>query len=402
MAVQFQYTARQGGQIVRGKLTADSTDDAVRQLRQQSLFPVKVERASSLGEWKLAPKRVSSGLLVRFYGQMSDLLRAGVPLLASLSLLARQSTNPRMTEVISDIRQRVADGEGIAEAMAIHQAVFGELAISMVRAGQEGGFLEDVFKRISIFTERQEELRGKVMGAMAYPIFLSGVGGLVVLTLIVYFVPKFGRIFDRLRARGEMPAATEWLLAFSNFLQSYGILVAIALAGLGYYLFQLSKTPKGRRFVDTWKLRIPMAGPIFRDLALTRFNRVLGTLRKNGVPILPALRIAKDSTGNVLMREAIDRAAENVQAGDKLATPLRASGCIPPDIVAMIEVAEESNSLETVLLESADSLETRTTRQLELAVRFLEPLLLMIMAGITLLVVIALLLPIFRMSSTVG
>ena len=145
-----------------------------------------------------------------------------------------------------------------------------------------------------------------------------------------------------------------------------------------------------------------MFGPVFRDLAITRFNRILGTLRRNGVPILASLKIAKDSTGNELMREAIDKAAENVKQGDKLATPLRISKVFPPDVVEMIEVAEESNNLENVLLESADSLEAQTTRQLELAVRFLEPVMLLVMAAVTLVVVLALMLPIFKMSSAMS
>ena len=164
---------------------------------------------------------------------------------------------------------------------------------------------------------------------------------------------------------------------------------------------QLS-TPEGKRWFDGVKLKAPLFGPVFRDLAITRFNRILGTLRRNGVPILASLKIAKDSTGNELMREAIDKAAENVKQGDKLATPLRLSKVFPPDVVEMIEVAEESNNLENVLIESADSLEAQTTRQLELAVRFLEPLMLLVMAAVTLVVVLALMLPIFKMSSAMS
>jgi general secretion pathway protein F/type IV pilus assembly protein PilC len=224
----------------------------------------------------------------------------------------------------------------------------------------------------------------------------------VVATLVVFFVPKFERIFDRLRERGELPAITEGLLGFSLFLQSYGLYVVGAVAvGIVLLRKQLA-TPAGRRWLDGVKLKLPVFGPVFRDLAITRFNRILGTLRRNGVPILPSLRIAKDSTGNELMKEAIDRAAENVKQGDKLATPLRASAVFPADVVEMIEVAEESNNLENVLIESADSLETQTTRQLELAVRFLEPLLLLMMALLTLVVVLALLLPIFKMSSALS
>lgn len=399
----FRYVARErGGAQVRGTVLAASPEEASRAVRELSLFPVRIERSRPLLPTRRAITKIRSRVLSKFYSQMSDLLHAGVPLIKSLEIIGRQSSSPALGTIIEDIKSKVSDGQTMADAMAAHEAVFGELAVSMVRAGQEGGFLEDVFKRISIFTDRQEDLRGRVMGAMAYPIFLSTVGFLVITVLLVYFVPKFATIFDRLRERGELPAATEMLLATSQTLRDYGLFIVAAACGAFYFARRRFSTPAGRRWLDGWRLKLPLLGPVFRDLAITRFNRVLGTLRKNGIPILQALRIAKDSTGNVLMKEAIDRAADNVQAGDKLATPLRASGSFPLEIVEMIEVAEESNTLEEVLLSSADSLEARTTRQLELAVRFLEPALLLVMAAVTLVVVSALLLPIFKMSQAVG
>jgi general secretion pathway protein F/type IV pilus assembly protein PilC len=399
----FRYVARErGGGQVTGTVSAATLEEASRTIREQSLFPVSVEKTRALLPVQSRGKKVRPRILAKFYSQMSDLLHSGVPLLRSLEIIGRQSASPRLSEILTDIRKRVADGQTLADAMHVHEAVFGELAVSMVRAGQEGGFLEDVFKRTSIFTDRQEDLRGRVVGALAYPLFLSGVGFLVIGVLLIFFVPKFAEIFDRLRERGELPAATEILLATSQTLQDYGLFFLIGLVVLGFFLRSRLETPEGRRLVDGWKLKAPILGSVFRDLAITRFNRVLGTLRRNGIPLLQALRIAKDSTGNVLMKEAIDRAADNVQSGDKLATPLRASGCFPVEIVEMIEVAEESNTLEDVLLSSADSLENQTTRQLEIAVRFLEPMLLLVMAAVTLVVVVALLLPIFKMSSAVG
>jgi general secretion pathway protein F/type IV pilus assembly protein PilC len=329
-------------------------------------------------------------------------MRSGVPLLKSLEILKRQSTSPALAVVLEDIHKQVSDGVSTADAMKAHEKIFGELSVSMVRAGQEGGFLEDVFKRISQFTERQEDLKGKIVGALAYPIVLVSIGFAVVATLIIFFVPKFERVFARLRERGELPGITEGLLAFSAALQSYGLYILAGIALVFVLVQRQLSTPAGRRWLDGVKLKLPLFGLVFRDLAITRFNRILGTLRRNGVPILASLKIAKDSTGNLLMKEAIDRAAENVQQGDKLATPLRASGVFPADIVEMIEVAEESNNLENVLIESADSLEAQTTRQLDLAVRFLEPLMLLLMASVTLVVVLALLLPIFKMSSALG
>jgi general secretion pathway protein F len=401
----YKYTARErtGGQVT-GVLAAETVQDVARQLRERSLFPVKVEQSFDLKDVaaRTRSRRVKPRVLAKFYSQFADLLRSGVPLLRALQLLRKQSSNQALAEILDDITKQVADGVSTADAMKAHERTFGELAVSMVRAGQEGGFLEDVFKRIAVFTERQEELRAKVVGALAYPVMLLLIGFSVVGLLIVYFVPKFERIFDRLRERGELPAATEFLLAFSALLQSYGLWILGAFAVAIYFARMQLSTPEGKRWFDGVKLKAPLFGPVFRDLAITRFNRILGTLRRNGVPILASLKIAKDSTGNELMREAIDKAAENVKQGDKLATPLRLSKVFPPDVVEMIEVAEESNNLENVLIESADSLEAQTTRQLELAVRFLEPLMLLVMAAVTLVVVLALMLPIFKMSSAMS
>lgn len=397
---QFRYVARERtGSQVSGAIAAPTAEDAARMLREQSLFPVKVEAAKRVAPLSLRRKRIGGRVLAKFYSQTADLLKSGVPLLRSLDILRRQSVNPRLSEILADVQRQVRDGRTLADAMAKHEEVFGELAISMIRAGQEGGFLEDVFKRVADFTNRQEDMKGEVAGALAYPVLLLSVGTCVVGVLLVYFVPKFSQIFDRLRERGELPGMTEALLSTSETLQSYGLYILAALAATMFLVARKLKTPQGRRVADAVKLKAPLLGGVFRDLAISRFNRVLGTLRKNGIPILTALRIAKDSTGNVLLKEAIDRAAENVKSGDKLATPLRSSGVFPAEIVEMIEVAEESNTLEDVLVESADSLEAQTNRQLKLAVRLLEPLMLLVMAAITLAVVVALFLPIFKMSS---
>lgn len=337
--------------------------------------------------------------MARTYRQLSDLLRSGVPLLRSLELLERQSGEPTLAAALVDVRKAVADGEGLAESMGKHPLVFAELAVSMVRAGQEGGFLEDVLSRIADYTEQEEELKGKVLGAMAYPIFLFVIGVTVITVLIVFFVPKFEQIFGRLRAKGQLPALTIGLLETSRFLQTYGLallaLAAVALAILRHAI----RTPAGREKLDLYKLKAPALGAVLKNLAIVRFSRVLGTLLANGIPILAALRIAKDSTGNIILARTISRAADNVTTGESLTAPLRASGVFPTDVVEMVSIAEESNTLEKVLLDIADSLEKRTTRQLELVVRLLEPMMLLVMAAVTLVVVAALLLPIMRMSS---
>src|SRR5437660_2038732 len=241
--------------------------------------------------------------------------------------------------------------------MAGFPKAFNELSVSMVRAGQEGGFLEDVLRRIADFTEHQEDLKSKVVGALAYPIFLAVVGVIVLVVLVVGFVPRFEPIFKKLDEKGELPAITSGLMGTSHFMIRNWWWLAAA-AAFGVFAFRRwARTDHGRLRLDNWRLRLPAAGAIYLHLALSRFTRILGTLLHNGIPILQALRIAKDSTGNRVLSQAIDQAADNVTAGEKLAGPFAASHWFPRDVVEMVAVAEESNTLESVLLNIADSLE---------------------------------------------
>jgi general secretion pathway protein F/type IV pilus assembly protein PilC len=399
---EFTYEAMGStGARSQGTLVAGSEREAVAMLDARGLFPIKVAPLKTATASRRGG-RVSSRVLATFYAQLADLLHSGVPLLRSLDLLERQNTNPTLSEVVREVRARVADGTGLAQAMAQHPRCFNELAISMVRAGQEGGFLEDVLRRIADFTEHQEDLKSKVTGALAYPIFLAGVGFIVLNVLIIFFVPKFEPIFKKLEEKGELPALTEWIVSISHVLQRYGVWVALGAALIIYFIRRWAATESGRMKVDALRLKLPGAGTIFLNLALVRFTRILGTLLHNGIPILQALKIAKDSTGNRVLSQAIDKSAENIKGGDSLAAPLAASHYFPRDVVAMVSVGEESNNLETVLLGISTSLEKRTSRQLELFVRLLEPIMLLVMAAVTLVVVVGLLLPVFKMSSLAG
>jgi general secretion pathway protein F/type IV pilus assembly protein PilC len=285
--------------------------------------------------------------------------------------------------------------------MARFENVLGEMAVSMIRAGGEGGFLEEALARVAQFTETQDDLKKRTMGAIAYPAFLAVVGTIIVVVLVVFFVPKFGELFQRLREKGELPAVTEWLLATSAFLRRWGLLVIGALAGSGWYMNRWLQTEAGRWWADRLRLRLPLVGPVFLGLAVARFCRVFGTLLHNGVPIVRSLQISRDAAGNRVLAEAISNATENISAGQSLAGPLGASGQFPPVVVEMIAVAEQANNLETVLLSVADSLERTTWRRLDLTVRLIEPIMLLILAGIILVLVIALLLPVLKMSTTV-
>jgi general secretion pathway protein F len=268
----------------------------------------------------------------------------------------------------------------------------------MVRAGEEGGFLEDVLKQISAFTEHQEELKARVVGAMVYPMFLLAMGGAIVVAMLTFFVPKFAPIFERMSERGSLPWATSALLNVSNSLQGYGLFFGLVIAGGVYFVLQHIKTEEGRMRYDRLRLKTVGVGPIVRSLAIARFCRILGTLLRNGVPILQSLRIAKDATGNRVLSTAIGDAAENVSSGKALAEPLRGSGQFPEEVVEMIAVGEEANNLEQVLIDIADNMERQTNRKLEMFVRLLEPILLLVMAAIILFVVAGLMLPILQSS----
>lgn len=394
----FQYTARElTGQEVTGTLTAVSEQEAVNSLAAKALFPIKIGLAQTEAtKRKQIGKRVNATHLATFYAQLGDLLHSGVPLLRSLEILERQTNKAALAVVLQQVREDVADGTRLAEALRSHPRIFSELAVSMVRAGEEGGFLEDVLKRIAQFTEQQEDMKGRVVGALAYPLFLIAVGVIVVTGLIVFMVPSFAPIFERLEEKGELPYATSLLMAISAGLQRYGLWLLVPVAGAIWWFQNYASTDAGRTNLDRLRLNVPGAGGIFRSLAIARFCRILGTLLKNGVPILPSLRIAKDATGNRVLSVAISSAADNISAGKSLAKPLAQSGQFPMEVVEMISVGEEANNLEQVLLDISDGMERRTYRKLELFVRLLEPLLLLVLAVMVLFLVVALLLPVFQ------
>ncbi len=402
---QFAYVARDlKGNRVTGTLDAGNQRDATSQLSAKSLFPVEVKSAetqSALTEFTKRTRRVKGQTMATFYSQLASLLRSGVPMIRAITVLSQQSGEATLSEVLVEIRGRVEDGEPLGQAMSRYPRVFSDMAVNMTRAGAEGGFLEDALERVGTFTELQEDLKGRTISALAYPVFLFGVGSIVITVLLVFFVPKFDMLFDRLREKNQMPWVTDALLSFSRFLQGYGW-VALLAAAVAIFLLRFKlQSEAGKEWADRVKLKIPVLGSILMNLAVARFCRVLGTLLSNGVPILKSLEISRTATGNRLLSRSIADASENIRAGDTLASPLRSSGHFPLTVVEMISVAEESNSLDTVLPNIADSLEKRTFRRLDLFVRLLEPVMLLVMAMLVMLVVLALLVPVIRSSTAI-
>jgi len=399
---EFAYVARdpRGGKVT-GVIDAANRREVLAALAARSLFPVEVQTRSLVPD-RQHLGRVPAGLLAPFYSQLADLLASGVPLLRALEVLRKQTSHRVFQGVLEQVYRRVEDGATLGDAMARFEPVFGEMAVSMIRAGGEGGFLEEALARVAEFTEIQEDLRKRTLGAMAYPMVLAGVGVLVVTVLMVFFVPKFEPLFDNLRKRNELPVITEALLSASGAFQRFGWIALLGAATGGWTVRRWLRTEPGRWWRDRTKLQLPIVGGIFRNLAVARFCRVLGTLLRNGVPIIRALEISSEATGNRVLGAAIQKATENITAGQPLAEPLAACEHFPPTVVEMIAVAEQSNTLEKVLLDIANSLERNTWRQLDLAVRLLEPLMLMVLAAVVLVLVIALLFPVLKMSTAIG
>lgn len=395
----FSYTAKTAqGQTVKGALSADSEAAALRMLDERALFPVSLaEGGAAVGRGLLGrPRRVPLRHLAIFYAQLADLLQAGVPLLRGLDVLSRQKGRPVLMEVIKELREDVAGGEPLAGAMSKHPHIFKELHVAMVAAGERGGFLEDVLARIGTFVERQDELRNKLLGSMIYPCLLLLGGTGVVSFMMGFVVPKIRPLLEK---AGTLPALTAGLFGFCDVLRSHWLLVVMligtAVLGGSVYL----RTARGRQWWDRLVLRLPLIGPVLTMVSVCRFCRILGTMLRNGVPILQSLRVSRDSAGNTVLAAAIDDATDSVREGETLAGPLGASGLFPPDVLDMVAVSEESNTLEKVLVQIADTNEARLARKIDLGVRLVEPILLVFIAAIVLLIALALLVPILTGST---
>ncbi|MGC9453920.1 MAG: type II secretion system F family protein [Phycisphaerae bacterium] len=388
----YQYIAKNsGGQEVSGLLNADSEAAVLSALSERNLYPVEVnEYAERSSRWR---KQVRPRHLAVAYGQLADLLGAGVPLLRSLEILHRASRDARLSEALLHVRDSVAEGNTLAEAMASRPQAFKPLHCAMIRSGEEAGFLEDVLRNLSEFLERQDELRGKVFGAMIYPAVVMFAGTAGLLLILLFLVPRFEPLF----ANMDLPLPTQILFGLSRLMREHlglllGVLVLVVVAAKA-----LLSSESGRRTWDRWRVKIPFAGRVIRMISITRFCRILGTMLANGVPIIRALEISKSATGSPLLTDRVAEAAENVRRGDPLAEPLRKSGMFPPEVVEMVAVAEESNQLERVLVHIADTVERRMDRQVDQAVRLIEPIILVLLAGALAFVAAGLLIPIIRL-----
>lgn len=385
----FAYEARDAaGARVAGTVDAASEVAALNDLQSRGLSPTRLaERAAP------RVRGVGARALANSYRQLGDLLRAGVPLMRSLRLLGRGKANPRLAAAWSSVADGVQDGERLADAMARHPAIFPDVQVAMVRAGERGGFLDDVFARLASFIENQAEMRSKVVGNLIYPVILLSVGFGIVIAALVFFVPKF----KKFHVKGEMPAATRFLMGVSDLLVERWPLILLALAALAVLAWWAWRRPALQRRVRDAELRVPQYGSLVRAVCVARFTRVLGTLLANGIPLLQAMTIARDAAGHPRLVDSVDHAIDAVRSGEPLAEPLAQSGFFEPDVVEMISVGESSNNLPSVLGGVADTLEKRVDRTLAVAVKLMEPALLLFLATVVLSIFLALVLPMLQL-----
>lgn len=391
----FEYTALDvAGRRTAGVLAGPSEQAVLAELESRQLTPVAILPQQ---EARVRRRGVSARRLGTSYIQLSELLHAGVPLLRSLRVLANRKSEKKLSPVFRELGEAVSEGEDFAAAMSRRRDVFPQVHVAMVRAGEKGGFLEAVLSRLGQMVIAQAELRGKIIGNMVYPAILAGFGTIVLGVIFGVFIPKFRPMFDRIQ--GGLPTVTKFVFGVSSLVGKYGLITLAIVVVLGFVIAQAAARPGVGRVLTRWKTFMPVVGPLVRSLAAARFCRMLGTMLANGVPMLTAMHISREAAGNSILEEAISTAAEAVKSGQTLAPPLAASGLFDADVIEMIAVAESANNLDSVLLKIAETVEGRVDRLLATAVKLLEPLLLLVMAGAVVLVAAALILPMTRMSA---
>lgn len=390
----FAYIARDpSGRRITGRIEASNEQTVLAELESRGLAPVRLDLAS---EAPPEGSRVPTRALGRFYRQLGDLLRAGVPMLRAIRLLAGMRSNRQLARVLAQVGDAVEDGERLADSMARHSRTFPEIQVSIIRAGERAGFIDQALDRLATFMDQRADMQSKVVGNLIYPVVLLVVGAGIVAAALVFFVPRFEEFYADI----ELPASTRLLMSLSNLMVHWWPLLLIATGGLVAAILYWRRNPAFLRGWERFRMRLPLLGPLGRAIACARFCRVLGTMLENGIPLIESMRIARGAVGSILLAEALDAATEAVSGGDPLARPLEDSGIIDPDVIEMISVGESANNLAEVLVTVADTLESRVDRQLSIAVRLMEPALLLGLALVVLFIFMALIVPMLRMSSS--
>jgi type IV pilus assembly protein PilC len=401
---------------MRGTLEVSDQSEALRRIKEMGLFPTRVFEKANRGRVRairlpategmglrlsipFLRGRVKSRSLSAFTRQLATLIDAGMPLLRGLRLLADQEESRALKRTITEIALDIESGGSLADAMSSHQMTFDRLYVNMVRAGEIGGAMETTLARLAEFLEKAQKIKGKVKAAMVYPCAVLAVAAAIMALLMIYVVPKFKEVFDGLLGGAPLPAFTLFVFRLSEALKNHFLASSVAAAAvIGVFLVSL-RTRWGRRALDRFKLGMPVLGPVFRKVAISRFSRTLGTLVGNGVPILQALNIVKETAGNVIVGRVISTLHDNVKQGDAIAPTLKAAGIFPAMVSGMVDVGEQTGALPELLLKVADNYDDEVDNAVNGMTALLEPIMIVLLAIVVGSIVIALFLPLTRINS---
>ncbi len=399
----FTYKAIDStGRETVDKLVAADRAAAIDMIYGRQLCPVSVEKAE-----EARPGGVFAGIggvskreIDAFTRQLSNLLAAGVPMSRALGILSREASRTASKKLWATVHDQVAGGMALADALSLHPAVFSPIYVAMVRAGETGGFLDIVLDQIATFRAREAELKGRVKGALVYPIILAVLSAGIMVFLLTFFIPRFSQMFEEFG--GSLPTLTRYIVAASDVLVKYWFVLVIGIVLIVFGVQRMVTKEEGRRTMEGLLLRVPLFGTGVARFALVRFCRMLGTLVGAGVPLIASLRVAKEAIGNQVLADTVSNAIENVQKGHPLARSLE--GCrvlFPPAVIEMVSVAEESGRLDQELVRLAGAYEAELDRYLKMMVTLIEPALLFLMAVLVGTVVIGMLLPIFNLQELI-
>jgi general secretion pathway protein F len=361
---------------------------------------VKAQQAREVNVKRWVLGRVSAQDLAIATRQLAVLVDAGIPLVDALTALVEQVDKEKLKRVLGDVKQRVNEGASLADALAQHPRVFQDLYVNMIRAGEHSGALEVVLVRLADFTESQARLRSKIMGTMAYPIAMMGIGSVVLGVLFTVVIPKLIKLFEDTKA--TLPWMTRALIGFTDLVTGYWwAILAVAAAAVWGFL-RWKRTPGGKARWHRFVLTVPVFGRLVRIIAIGRFARTLSTLLKSGVPLLTAMDIVKNIVGNVRLAEVIEQARDAIREGESIAAPLKRSGEFPPLVHHMVAVGERSGALEEMLANVANAYEGQVETTVGALTSLLEPLMIVAMGGVVAFIVFSVLMPILQINSIAG
>jgi type IV pilus assembly protein PilC len=399
----FAYSGRtRGGQTVTGERVADSMDAAVAALRREQVMVTRIDaaKAAKAVAAKKAAKggvKVPSKNLAIFVRQFSVMIDAGLPLVQCLDILGKQEPHKGFSGVILKTREDVEAGAALADAMKKHPKTFDALFTNMIAAGEAGGILDTILKRLAVYIEKSVKLKGEVKSAMIYPIAVIVIAAIVVSAILWKVIPTFAQLFAGLGA--QLPLATRVVISLSDMLVSYGWVLIIVMGVAAWAIKTYYATENGRRVCDAILLKTPILGNILRKVAVARFCRTLSTLMASGVPILDGLDITARTAGNAIIEDAIQLTRSAIERGETISTPLRETGVFPSMVVQMINVGETTGALDAMLSKIADFYEEEVDTAVAGLLTLMEPVMIAVLGVVVGGIVIAMYLPIFDLIS---